>query len=87
MYHAPGAVVAQPSRHARLFELIRQQNLAAMKPTADAKPMAEVTPIVPRPVVQAAPKPAPEAPKAPKEDDFISDRLLKSATASLRRWA
>ena len=35
MYHAPQAAAAAPSRHARLWELIRQQNLAAKHRSKD----------------------------------------------------
>ncbi len=74
MYHAPQAVAAEPSRHARLWELIRQQNLAAMKTPAD--------------VVQVAPKPHAQA-KRPEplevEFEFNTDRMLKSASNSLMR--
>ncbi len=74
MYHAPHAVAAEPSRHARLWELIRQQNLAAMKTPAN--------------VVQVAPKPTVQA-KRPEplevEFEFNTDRMLKSASNSLKR--
>ena len=74
MYHAPQGVAAQPSRHARLFELIRQHNISAMKPSA------EVVRVEPKRPVQA---------KQPKtlevEFEFNADRMLKSASNSLRR--
>lgn len=80
MYHAPQAVAAQPSRHARLFELFRQQNIAAMKasePVAEPKPAPEVTQFVPKPKQQPS--------QNVDADEAITSRLLKSATASLRR--
>ena len=74
MYNAPQAVAAEPSRHARLWELIRQQNLAAAKKPAD--------------VVRAAPKRKVQA-KRPEplevEFEFNTDRMLKSASNSLLR--
>ncbi len=74
MYHAPHGVVAKPSRHARLFELIRQQNLSTIKPPVE--------------MIQVVPK-RPAALKRPEplevEFDFDPDRMLKSATNSLRR--
>ncbi|GAA6178759.1 hypothetical protein NBRC116594_01970 [Shimia sp. NS0008-38b] len=60
MFHAPHAVVAQPSRHKRLFELLRQQNMASQ--CEDIKPKRQ-------------------------EGDFLAERLLRSATSSLRRSA
>lgn len=74
MYHAPQAVAAEPSRHARLWELIRQQNLAAMKTPAN--------------VVQVAPKPKAKTQKSESlevEFEFNTDRMLKSASNSLMR--
>ncbi len=72
MYHAPHAVAAEPSRHARLWELIRQQNLAAMKTPAN--------------VVQVAPKPKAQKPESLEvEFEFNTDRMLKSASNSLMR--
>ncbi|MFY0661176.1 MAG: hypothetical protein JXR15_11835 [Shimia sp.] len=74
MYHAPHAVAAEPSRHARLWELIRQQNLATMKKPADAVRVAPKRP------VQAK---RPEALEV--EFEFNPDQMLKSASNSLRR--
>ena len=74
MYHAPQAAAAEPSRHARLWELIRQQNLSAMKKPAN--------------VVQVAPKPKAQAKRAEPlevEFEFNTDRMLKSASDSLLR--
>jgi hypothetical protein len=74
MYHAPQGVAAQPSRHARLFELIRQKNLSAINPPAE--------------VVRVEPKRPVEA-KQPEtlevEFEFNANRMLKSASNSLRR--
>ncbi|MCH2066620.1 MAG: hypothetical protein MK208_05270 [Shimia sp.] len=74
MYHAPQAAAAAPSRHARLWELIRQQNLAAKK-----KP-ANVVRVAPKPKVQAKGSEALEV-----EFEFNTDRMLKSASNSLLR--
>ncbi len=74
MYHAPHAVTAEPSRHALLWELIRQQNLATMKKPAD------VVRVAPKRAVQAN---RPEALEV--EFEFNADRMLKSASNSLRR--
>ncbi|WP_412554665.1 hypothetical protein [Shimia sp. MIT1388] len=74
MYHAPQAAAAEPSRHARLWELIRQQNLAAKKKPAN--------------VVQVAPKPKVQAKRPDSlevEFEFNADRMLKSASNSLLR--
>lgn len=72
MYHAPQAMAAEPSRHARLWELIRQQNLATKKKPTNA--------------VRVAAKPKTHA-KRPEplevEFEFNTDRMLKSATNSL----
>ena len=80
MYHAPNGVAAQPSRHARLFELIRQQNLASMK---------QQEPSIKHVKVKRAVAKRPVEPKRPQslevEFEFNTDRLLKSATNSLRR--
>ncbi|MCP4823364.1 MAG: hypothetical protein GY892_04520, partial [Shimia sp.] len=73
-YHAPKAVAAEPSRHARLWELIRQQNLAAMKTPAN------VVQVAPKPKVQAKP-----AERLEVEFEFNTDRMLKSASNSLLR--
>ena len=74
MYHAPQAAAAEPSRHARLWELIRQQNLAATK-----KP-ANVVKVAPKAKVQAK---RPESLEV--EFEFNTDRMLKSASNSLMR--
>ena len=74
MYHSPQAVAAEPSRHARLWELIRQQNLAAMKTPAN------VVQVAPKPTVQAT-RPEP----LEVEFEFNTDRMLKSASNSLKR--
>ncbi len=74
MYHAPQGVAAKPSRHARLFELIRQQNLSAMKQTA------EVVRVEPKRPVETKRSDALEV-----EFEFNTDQMLQSATNSLRR--
>ncbi|WP_270730400.1 hypothetical protein [Shimia sp. Alg240-R146] len=60
MKYVPASALVQTSRFARLFELIRQENLVA----------------------QAAQHPAPAS-----QPDFVSEFLVKAASASLRRAA